>query len=183
MLPVALTCALCDAVLIGLGAGGFGSLVRAFPLATRFAAWAGAIFLFVYGLRSLRAAHKPSSATLDDDDATAAHNDGPATARTAVLTTLGFSLLNPHVYLDTIVLLGGVAAQYEGVRRAFFAAGAMFASLTWFFALAYGAARLAPVFRKPNAWRALDAFIGAFMWLLALSLVWKDLLRAIKVHV
>jgi len=170
LLPVALTCALCDAVLIAVGAGGFGSLVRVFPAATRVAAWAGALFLFAYGFRSLRAAVKPAATGLDTDT----KGDGPATARQAVLTTLGFSLLNPHVYLDTIALLGGVASQYGGARRAVFAVGAMVASLTWFFALAFGAARLAPFFRKPSAWRVLDALTGALLWLLAASLLWND---------
>lgn len=85
---------------------------------------------------------------------------------------LALSLLNPHVYLDTVVLIGGLSAQYAVLPRVWFALGAMTASLAWFFGLAYGAALLVPLFRRPVTWRILDTLIGVLLWSLALSLVW-----------
>jgi len=166
---VALLSTLCDALLISLGAAGFGSIVSAFPLFATLAAWGGAIFLLFYGFRSFRSALKPSSL----DVAAGGETEGPKSLGQALLMTAAFSLLNPHVWLDTVVLLGGIGGQYAAVRRAFFAAGAMLASLLWFFALAYGAARLTPLFRKPATWRVLDALIGCVMWAIAGSLVWS----------
>ena len=92
----------------------------------------------------------------------------PASRGSIVLTTLSVSLLNPHVYLDTVVLVGGISAQYAASPRLFFAVGAVLASLLWFFTLALGAAFLAPVFRRPQAWRVLDCGVGAVMWVIAL---------------
>lgn len=163
-LPVATVCFLCDVVLIALGAGGFGSLVAAFPALTRVAAWGGAAFLAWYGFRALRSALAPGA--LETDGAARA----PSRSR-AVLTALALSLLNPHVYLDTVVLIGGIAGQYGAASRPWFAAGAMSASLLWFYGLALGAGRLAPLFKKPAAWRILDLVICAVMWSIALSLL------------
>ena len=92
-------------------------------------------------------------------------------AQNAVLTTLAVSLLNPHVYLDTVVLLGGIGAQFVGPNRVAFGLGAVTASSVWFFSLAYGATRLGPLFRRPLAWRVLDVLIGVTMWSIAASLV------------
>ena len=104
--------------------------------------------------------------------------DNLPTLSKTLLTLLAFSLLNPHVYLDTIVLLGGIAGQYAPGPRIVFVLGAMSASFGWFFGLAYGAARLAPLFRKRWAWRVLDALIGCVMWAIALSLLWPLLRHA-----
>lgn len=164
---VAGICFLVDVALIALGAGGFASLIAALPGATDIIAWAGAAFLFVYGLRAFHGAVKPG--TLETRDARSA---GP-TLRAAALTALALSLLNPHVYLDTVVLLGGLAAQYPPSPRAAFALGAMAASLVWFFGLGYGAGKLAPVFAKPLAWRLLDIAIGCVMWAIAAGLLWE----------
>ena len=168
LFPVALGCSLCDASLIALGAGGFGALVSAFPALTRIAALCGAAFLLFYGARSFRSAYKPAGLEMDTSGTGGDHL--PTLSKT-LLTLLAFSLLNPHVYLDTIVLLGGIAGQYAPRPRIVFALGAMTASFVWFFGLAYGAARLAPLFRKPAAWRILDALIGCTMWAIALSLL------------
>ena len=162
-------CVLCDWVLISLGALGFGSLVRVFPLVTAIAAWGGALFLLGYGVVSFRSAIRAQPLIAEEDGAQP--DAGLETLRAVALTTLAVSLLNPHVYLDTVVLLGSVAAQYAGLLRAWFALGACVASLVWFSALGFGARLLAPVFAKPAAWRVLDAAIGAIMWWIALGLV------------
>ena len=125
------------------------------------------IFLFGYGAMSLRSALHPGTLSAEKG----ATGPAPATTRAAVAAALAVSLLNPHVYLDTVVLLGSVAAQYEGELRAWFTAGAWVASLAWFSALGFGARLLAPVFEKPSAWRVLDAAIGAIMWWIAIGLV------------
>jgi len=165
--PVALSCTLTDILLIVLGAVGFGSVVRSFPVALKIATWAGALFLLFYGLRAFCSALKPSSL----DPMAASDANSPASSRQALLMAMAFSLLNPHVWLDTVVLLGGIAGQFAGAGRAAFAAGACLASATWFFALAYGAAWLTPLFRKPVTWRVLDMLIGCVMWALATSLI------------
>jgi L-lysine exporter family protein LysE/ArgO len=164
---VVAVCVLVDWVLIAAGSLGFGSLVRAFPLVTALAAWGGALFLFGYGAMSLRSAVHPAALSAETDGASPALT----TTKTAVLAALAVSLLNPHVYLDTVVLLGSVAAQYEGVLRASFTAGAWVASLAWFSALGFGARLLAPVFERPSAWRVLDVGIGLIMWWIAIGLV------------
>lgn len=164
---VAGLCFLVDVVLIAIGAGGFGSLLAAHAGATDIIAWAGAAFLFFYGLRAFHGAVKPGRL-----DARDARVTGPS-LRAAALTALALSLLNPHVYLDTVVLLGGLAAQYPPSPRAAFAFGAMVASLVWFYGLGYGAGKLAPVFAKPLAWRLLDIAIGIVMWTIAAGLVWE----------
>lgn len=164
-LAVATVCFLCDMALIALGAGGFGSLVAAFPALTTIAAWGGAAFLAWYGLRALRSALKPGTLEADGGSARV-----PSRGR-AVLTALALSLLNPHVYLDTVVLIGGIAGQYALSDRPWFAAGAMSASLLWFYGLVLGARWLAPLFRRPVAWRVLDLVICAVMWSIALSLL------------
>ncbi len=161
----ALICALCDAVLIALGVGGVGTLITRNPGLTTFARWGGAAFLFWYGARAFWSALKPSAL----DAADASHS---ASLRGTVLTVLALSLLNPHVYLDTVVLLGSIGGQYPADERLTFALGAMLASWCWFFGLAYGAAWLAPLFRRPVAWRILDAGIGCIMWAIAASLIW-----------
>lgn len=161
-LSVALTCTLCDAALIALGVGGFGSVLAHHVAWARLMAWAGAAFLFVYGARAFQSALHPSALT---DDAP------PAAPGATVVTVLALSLLNPHVYLDTVVLLGGLSAQYAPRSRLEFGLGAVSASVLWFFGLAYGAGYLAPLFQKPSAWRFLDGLIGTVMWALALGLI------------
>jgi len=164
---VVAVCVVCDWVLIALGAAGFGALVSAFPALTSIAAWGGAAFLFFYGATSFRSAMSDSSLDVEGGDGRAAL----ATSGAAAVATLAISLLNPHVYLDTVVLLGSVAAQHPVPERAWFAFGAMTASLGWFAGLGYGARLLAPLFRRPAAWRFLDIFIGVIMWWIAGSLV------------
>lgn len=168
---VASLCFVIDAGLIALGAGGFASLLQAVPSLPDIAAWGGAAFLGAYSLRSFHAALKPGSLTAEGS----AEGAPGSSLRAAVLTVLALSLLNPHVYLDTVILLGGIAAQYEGRERLAFALGAMVASGLWFYGLGYGARRLAPFFASPRSWRLLDAFVGCVMAAIAVSLVVSQL--------
>lgn len=168
---VALTCVVCDVTLIAAGAMGFGSLVRRFPAVASVAAWGGAAFLVAYGIVSVRSALRADTLRAESP---AAHGTLQTTG-VAVAVTLGLSLFNPHVYLDTVVVLGSVAAQYPPTPRITFATGAMIASTVWFFGLAYGASLLQPLFEKPGAWRVLDAGIALVMWSIAASLVFGQL--------
>jgi len=161
---VALVSTLGDVLLIGVGALGLGSLINASDVLRALATWGGAAFLAWFGLRALRSALRGAHS---EPDVVAV----PTSVRASALTALGFSLLNPHVYLDTVVLLGTVAARHVGMERASFALGASLASATWFFALAYGAARLVPLFERLVAWRVLDGLIAAVMWVLAARLL------------
>ncbi|KAA3644588.1 MAG: amino acid transporter [Chloroflexi bacterium] len=161
----ALVCAMSDAFLISVGVAGAGAFFASSPLLTTIATWGGAIFLFVYGLRSFWSALRPNSLE-------AAQGDGqPQTLRSTILAALAFSYLNPHVYLDTVVLLGSIGAGFSAAERPLFALGAMSASFVWFFGLAYGAAWLAPLFRRPIVWQILDGLIGLIMWAIAASLL------------
>ncbi|HYN88834.1 MAG TPA: LysE/ArgO family amino acid transporter [Ardenticatenaceae bacterium] len=162
-------CSLCDATLIVLGVAGLGTLLSRNSLLTTLATWGGALFLLLYGLRAFRSAAAPGTLSIQDAGAR------PATARGTVMAALAFSLLNPHVYLDTVILLGSLGAQFPAGERIAFAAGATFASTIWFFGLVYGATWLAPLFQRPAAWRVLDGLVGCVMWLIALSLILSDL--------
>jgi L-lysine exporter family protein LysE/ArgO len=166
---VAGICFLIDCTLIALGAGGFAGLLRAVPSLPGIAAWGGALFLTAYSLRAFHAALKPGSL------ADAEQTETSSSLRAAVMTALALSLLNPHVYLDTVILLGGIAARYGGADRIAFALGAMTASGLWFYGLGYGARSLAPLFQSPRAWRLLDAFVGCVMAVIAISLVVGEL--------
>lgn len=162
----ALICSLCDAALITLGVAGVGAVIQAAPFFVKLMTWAGAIFLFVYGLRSFRRALRPQSLEAESQLA-----QKPGTLRATVLAVLAFSLLNPHVYLDTVILLGGLGARHPAAERLSFILGAASASVLWFFGLAYGAAMLTPLFRQPVTWRVLDLLIGVVMWTIAARLL------------
>ena len=170
---VAAMCTTTDTILITLGVAGFGTIIAQFPLLTSIAAWGGAGFLTFYGFTSFRAALRSRALKVDQplDGQNPSQN-----LKSIILLTLAVSLLNPHVYLDTFVLIGGIAAQYPAAERVFFALGACAASLIWFFGLAYGARLLEPLFRKPAAWCVLDVLIGIVMWTIAISLVVGELL-------
>lgn len=170
-LPVAAVCVVVDWTLIALGALGFGALVERFPALTTVAAWGGAAFLAVYGALAFRSALHPGTLHAADPEA----GRGAATLGAALGTVLAVSLLNPHVYLDTVVLLGSVASHYPGTERVAFVMGAGCASTVWFFGLAIGARFLAPLFEREIAWRVLDIGIGCVMWWIAGGLVWGQL--------
>lgn len=157
-------CVAIDILLIALGVGGMGALISKAPSLPGVIKWAGALFLFLYGVRAFYAAWKGPGHL----ETTAA---GTQTALGAALTVLALSLLNPHVYLDTVVVLGAIGARYGWPANAWFALGAMSASLLWFCALGYGARLLKPIFEKDAAWRVLDALVGIIMWTIAVSLL------------
>jgi L-lysine exporter family protein LysE/ArgO len=159
---VCAVCALSDAILIAAGVAGFGALVTALPWLAPVMRYGGALFLAAYGLRSLWAAWRNSGGL---DPAADERKSLSAT----VLTCLAFTWLNPHVYLDTVVLLGSISTGYAGQRIAF-AAGASTSSVLFFFALGYGARLLRPLFADPKAWRVLDVVIGITMLALAVKL-------------
>ncbi|MBB5193548.1 L-lysine exporter family protein LysE/ArgO [Silvimonas terrae] len=159
-----LVCIVGDVLLIGAGVAGMGALIDHSPALMTLARWAGAAFLVWYGLRAWRAAFATG----------ALHASGGVPVLTwqqAALTILALTWLNPHVYLDTVVLLGSIASQQAPVAQPWFAVGAMTASTLWFIGLGFGARLLSPVFANPRAWRVLDGLIGAVMLLLAVSLV------------
>jgi L-lysine exporter family protein LysE/ArgO len=157
-------CALIDALLICVGVGGFGTILTSNIFLLTTARWGGAAFLFYYGFRSFRSVFKTESLHLEA-------SREPPNLKVTLTTILALSLLNPHVYLDTVVLLGSIGAQFCLSERPFFALGAIFASFIWFFGLGYGASYLRPFFQKPLSWKILDFLIGCVMWAIALSLV------------
>jgi L-lysine exporter family protein LysE/ArgO len=160
---VVAVCVLSDIALIAAGVAGAGAVVQSRPALLDVVRIAGAVFLAAYGLMAARRAVRPQS--LAPRDGTA-----PASAAATVVTALALTWLNPHVYLDTVVLLGSIAQSHPG-RQWWFAAGAAAGSAVWFTALGYGAALLRPLFATARAWRVLDAGIAVVMLTLAASLV------------
>lgn len=160
---IVLFCAASDALLMSAGVGGLGRLIGAAPALAAALTWGGAAFLVVYGLKALWRARRPG--------ALAAGADCGLTRRQALAQAAAFTLLNPHVYLDTVVLVGAVGAQQAAAARPVFVWGAASASLLWFGALGYGARLLAPLFAQPRAWQVLDLLVGATMLVLAAALV------------
>ncbi|MFT4045874.1 MAG: LysE/ArgO family amino acid transporter [Solimonas sp.] len=161
---VATICFVSDALLIALGCAGFGTLVQAHPALIAAVRWIGAAFLIVYGARSAWAALRASSLEAA----------GPVAAmsrRKAIASVLALTWLNPHVYLDTVLLVGGLAGRYPATPRVAFALGATTVSALWFYGLACGAGRLAPLFRRPLTWRVLDLGIAVTMWSIAVGLL------------
>ena len=162
-LTIALVCIICDALLISAGVAGFGTAVSTNPTLSQVVTWAGAGFLFFYGLRSMRSALRGGRLETSDQMV--------KTLKAAIITTLAVTLLNPHVYLDTVFLLGSVSSQLHGQSRLFFWVGAVSASTLWFISLSLGGQMLAPLFRKRISWRILDTLVCATMWILAVSLI------------
>ena len=161
---VCLVCALSDAVLIAAGVAGAGALVRELPWLERAMRWGGAAFLIWYGAGRMRAALAPA--------ALRAAREGARPLRATLLTTLAITWLNPHVYLDTLALIGAVSTGFApGGPRLGFGLGAVAASFVFFFGLGYGARLLAPVFARPRAWAWLDAGVALVMWAIAAALL------------
>lgn len=163
MFWVCLACALSDAVLIVCGVAGFGALAEAVPWFEPVMRYGGAAFLLWYGWRNARSAWR-GGAVLE------LGNETTQPLREAMLTVLALTWLNPHVYLDTVVLVGSISSQYDS--RLLFGIGATLASFIFFFALGYGARLLAPIFANARAWRVLDAVIALTMWAIALKLLY-----------
>ncbi|MEW5628037.1 LysE/ArgO family amino acid transporter [Streptomyces hydrogenans] len=164
VLAVVGICAVSDALLIAFGVAGLGAVVTAWPAGLAVVGLAGGAFLICYGLLAARRALRPAGEALATKGAAA------GSVRTAVLTCLAMTWLNPHVYLDTVLLLGSVAAD-RGSLRWVFGLGAMLASLTWFAGLGYGARLLGGVLSRPAAWRVLDTLVAATMLAMGVMLL------------
>ncbi|MFZ4117375.1 MAG: LysE/ArgO family amino acid transporter [Rhodoluna sp.] len=161
VLVMVLICAICDATLIALGVLGLGALISALPWLLEVIRWVGVAFLVWYGSTSLRRFMKNESLK--------AAESGSGNLKQTVLTTLALTFLNPHVYLDTVIFIGGIANQF-GDQKWFFAIGAVTASFIWFFSLGFGASKASVLVSKPAFWKILDIFIAAVMYSLAITL-------------
>ncbi len=159
----ALICSISDVLLIFVGAAGVGSFVAGNHALQAGAAWLGAVFLGWYGLRALVSVTAKNSLQQKQR--------GAANLRIIVLTALALTFLNPHVYIDTVLLLGTIGGQYQAGERYLFALGASLSSILWFFSLSFGGALLAPIFQKSISWRFLNLLVCATMWLIAYQLV------------
>lgn len=159
---VCLICALSDAILIASGVFGLGTLINQNPMIVSAAKYFGALFLFWYGLRNFNSSFQGGGELIADGQDT-------TNIKKIIALTLAFTWLNPHVYLDTVVLIGTISAKFSD--KLAFAIGAMSASFIFFFSLGYGARILAPIFKKTKAWQVLDFCIGVVMWGIALSLL------------
>ncbi len=157
-------CFISDALLIAAGSAGMGTLVASNPTLTKMAAVGGSLFLFWFGFNSFKAALKGESLS-------ASNVKSPTSIWKSLALIAALTWLNPHVYIDTIVMLGSIAGQYEPTLRLYFTIGAMTASFIWFYGLGYGAVWLAPIFKRPKAWKVLDFSIGIIMWMIAISLI------------
>jgi L-lysine exporter family protein LysE/ArgO len=160
---VALVCAVSDAVLIAAGVAGLGSLVRQVPAVLTAVTVLGVVFLVAYGALAARRAW--------EGEALAASAVEGQTLGAALATCLTFTFLNPHVYLDTVVLIGAVSARHAPPANAAFGIGAALSSAVWFFGLAYGARLIAPLFARRRAWQILDGLIAIVMWAIAARLI------------
>ncbi|KAB1659031.1 LysE/ArgO family amino acid transporter [Pseudoclavibacter sp. CFCC 11306] len=177
MLPVVTVCALSDAVLIIAGVAGVGALVQSLPVVMTVIRAVGAAFLIGYGVLAAKRALKPTAMAVDagtatgagDTDAETDAGRGRRSLISVLLTVLAFTWLNPHVYIDTVVLLGSLA-QHQ-THPWWWAAGAILSSFVWFYALGFGARMLRPLFAKPRAWQILDICIAVIMFALGLRLL------------
>lgn len=160
----ALVCSMVDAVLIILGVLGFGKLISAYPLSIKLSKYFAIIFLLFYGIISFKSFLK--SKNLESGKEQDIHS-----AKKTVFFLLALSLLNPHVYLDTVILLGSIASQQPPNEQIYFTLGAISASFLWFFAITYGSYLLAPFLSKPSAWRIIDGLIALTMWGIATGLI------------
>jgi L-lysine exporter family protein LysE/ArgO len=163
-LSVAALCVFCDAVLVILGVFGLATLLAQSPLLLAIARWGGAAFLLFYGSQALLRALRPQALQTEQT--------GPRSRRAVLLSALAVTLLNPHVYLDTVLLIGSLGAQQA--EPGAYAIGAASASLLWFFTLAIGAAWLAPWLARPATWRILDLAVAAMMFSVAGQLILTD---------
>lgn len=161
----ALFCSVIDALLILLGVLGFGKLISAFPLTIVLSKYFAILFLFAYGFLSLKSCLK--SKWIDNDKVPEL-----TSVKKTLLLLLALSLLNPHVYLDTVILLGSIASQLPEEEQIYFTLGAISASFLWFFSITYGSYLLAPLLAKKSAWRMIDGFIALTMWGMAISLIY-----------
>jgi L-lysine exporter family protein LysE/ArgO len=158
---VVTVCSLADAFLIILGIGGLGKIIQSQPQALEFIRWFGVAYLIWFGVKSVRAALSPQSLDVQGENEKSAWR--------VLLTVLTFTFLNPHVYLDTVILLGSIANQFSD-HRWFFALGASLASVVWFTSIGYGARAASHLMSRPIFWKILDSVIAAIMFTIALTL-------------
>lgn len=164
ILTMVLACITFDVLGISLGIAGMGTLVKGNATLMGLTTWGGALFLLWYGFSSFRSAL--SGGTLEAEG-----EEHRLSRKKIMLTLLAVTFLNPHYYLDTVVLIGSLASQFPGVERLQFWAGTIVASIIWFFSLGFGATLLVPLFRKPVTWKILDGLIGCTMWSIAFGLI------------
>lgn len=162
VLPVVAVCTVSDMALMAAGVAGFGALITAHPQVVTLARFGGAAFLIVYGMLAARRAWRPSGLTPSEA--------GPSRLAGVVLTCLAFTFLNPHVYLDTVVLIGALSNEHRDGRW-LFGVGAAVASAVWFTTLGFGAGRLRGLFARPTAWRILDGLIAVTMIALGVAVL------------
>lgn len=160
---VASICIVCDVIFISAGIAGFGKAVSNMPTLSQLVTWGGAGFLIFYGFVSFRSAIRGGSMDVNERKM--------LTLKAAIITTLAVTLLNPHFYLDTVILLGSISSQLHGKSRLYFWVGAVSASTLWFICLSLGGQLLAPLFRKQISWRLLDSVVCLTMWTIAVSLI------------
>ena len=160
----AFLCSVIDALLILLGVLGFGQLISAYPLSIELSKYFAIIFLFIYGVISLKSCLNPKCLENEKEQKM-------PSAKKTIFLILALSLLNPHVYLDTVILLGSIASQQPRGEQIYFTLGAISASLIWFFAITYGSYLLAPFLSKQSSWRIIDGLIALIMWGIAVSLM------------
>ena len=164
LIMVPLICALSDVLLISAGVTGVGNLIQGHPEILKAATFGGSIFLFGYGLKSLISA-------LINNEGLDKKTEKAHSRKQILLITLAITFLNPHVYLDTVLLLGSISSSFPGFGKYYFAAGAVSMSFLWFFSLSLGAFRLAPLFQNPRTWKILDSLIALMMWVIAYKLI------------
>ena len=158
-------CAVSDAALIALGIGGLGVVIEGSTFALELVKWVGVTYLSIFALRSFWKARFPQVLL--------PAGDSPRRLAAVIAATLGFTFLNPHVYLDTVLLVGSIGNQYESDRW-WFALGAALASLTWFVTLGFGSRAAAPLMSQPRTWRILDTAICVIMLIIALRLIFVN---------
>lgn len=164
LLMTALFCSCIDAFLILMGILGFGKLISTYPLCIEVSKYLAIVFLLLYGFLSLKSALQTKSLEASEERK-------PLSAKKTLGLLLALSLLNPHVYLDTVILLGSIASQQPSQDQLFFALGAIGASFIWFFAITYGSYFLSPLLSKSKSWKIIDCFVALTMWGIAVSLM------------
>lgn len=165
-ISVAFLCAVCDALLIIIGVAGLGVFIAQSPLLIEVMRWGGAAFLLWYGFKNFH--------NLLTDHQLTKKNIDHTNKNKVLVTTLTITLLNPHVYLDTVVLLGGISLQFQDDLRLLFACGAITASFVWFFTISLGAAWASPYLSRPITWKVIDASAAVVMWCVAFNLIFKS---------
>lgn len=162
---IATICFLCDVVLMGLGILGLGTLIAQSHWLSLALALIGAIFLFTYGSRSFLAAYRGADYLMIQK------GEESSSLKKAIMVTLAITLLNPHVYIDTVVIVGGIGGTLNFEQKVQFLSGALICSFLWFFGLGYGAGLLSHYFEKRRTWQILDSITGIIMYLIAISLI------------